>query len=507
MGAGRRFVRAATAALVRLTPLVAPAACWDEPTRATAPFAIEASLSGEPDALVGSIVTPAPQFVVRNSRGDALANLPVSITITKGNGTLANAPTRTGSTLTSIGEWTLDTIAGENELTIIAGSAPPVTVTVVGFAGAAASVSTDAAALDGLAGDFLNGLFALRVRDRYGNPVPGAPIELSVAKGGGDVAPRSLTTDANGLASGITWRLGRLGGSQQLVATVGSLRAEIGASIRSGFNPSVRVMGPTPPAAFTSALTQAVDRLRASIVGDLADIPVLNFDLSRCGLPSASLSETVDDMVIFALVTPIDGVGRVLASAGPCVLRTASRFPVIGIMRIDSDDVDALATNERLAAVVLHEILHVIGIGTLWRARDMLVGAGGADPRFIGLLAAAECNSSGGLATCADGRVPVENSGGSGTVDVHWRESSFDAEVMTGFVESNAEMPLSAISIASLQDLGYVVNLLSADPFQVPLPGTVSPRLSPQLLAPWETLEVPRFEIDAVGLTRRLIRP
>jgi hypothetical protein len=29
--------------------------------------------------------------------------------------------------------------------------------------------------------------------------------------------------------------------------------------------------------------------------------------------------------------------------------------------------------------------------------------------------------------------VPVENSGGSGTRDAHWRESEFGNEVMTGY--------------------------------------------------------------------------
>src|SRR5574338_47292 len=145
-------------------------------------------------------------------------------------------------------------------------------------------------------------------------------------------------------------------------------------------------------------------------------------------------------IVIFATVAPIDGVGRVLASAGPCVLRTQSRFPVIGIMRFDSEDIEALTTNGRLPAVVLHEMLHVIGIGSLWRTRDMLLGATTADPRFTGVKAGAQCIASGGLSDCADGRVPVENLGGTGTADVHWRESIFDREVMTGFVELNSDM-------------------------------------------------------------------
>jgi hypothetical protein len=492
------------AALVRLASLAVLIACGDDPTSAMAPYTIEASLSGEPDAVVGTIVTPAPAFVIRNSAGVALANVPVTITITKGDGVLQNVPLRTGSGPTPIGDWTLDTIAGANEVRIVAGSAPPVTVTVVGIAGEPGSVST-VGPLDGLAGDFLSSGFTLRVRDRYGNPVGGAGISLSVDKGGGEVSPRTLTTDDNGVASGITWRLGRFGGSQQLVATVGSLRAEIAASIRSGFDPIVRGVGPTLPAALSSALMLAADRIHATIVGDAGDVPILNFDMSRCGVQGATLNEVVDDIVIFAMIAPIDGVGRVLASAGPCVLRTQSRFPVIGIMRFDSDDVDALTANGRLPAVVLHEMLHVIGIGTLWRTRDMLIGTNTSDPRFIGLLAGAQCISSGGLADCSDGRVPVENTGGSGTAEAHWRESVFDREVMTGFVESNADMPFSTISIASLQDLGYLVNLLTADPFQILPPAPVSPRLSPRLLPPWESIIEPLFEVTSLGWYRPIV--
>ena len=69
MVAGRRFVRSARAAILCLAPLVGLAACGDDPTSAMAPFAIEASLSGKPDAVVGTIVTPAPTFVVRIAAG------------------------------------------------------------------------------------------------------------------------------------------------------------------------------------------------------------------------------------------------------------------------------------------------------------------------------------------------------------------------------------------------------------------------------------------------------
>jgi hypothetical protein len=43
--------------------------------------------------------------------------------------------------------------------------------------------------------------------------------------------------------------------------------------------------------------------------------------------------------------------------------------------------------------------------------------------------------------------VPVENSGGAGTRDSHWRDSIFVAEMMTGFVNVGGN-PMSRMTIA-----------------------------------------------------------
>ena len=60
--------------------------------------------------------------------------------------------------------------------------------------------------------------------------------------------------------------------------------------------------------------------------------------------------------------------------------------------------------------------------------------------------------------------VPVENIGGSGTRDSHWRESLVRNELMTGFLNSG-DNPLSIFTIGSLRDMGYVVNDAVADEF------------------------------------------
>ena len=56
-------------------------------------------------------------------------------------------------------------------------------------------------------------------------------------------------------------------------------------------------------------------------------------------------------------------------------------------MRLDTDDLDSLETQGLLGDVILHEMGHVIGFGTLWDTKGLLegaIGSGGSDPHFVG---------------------------------------------------------------------------------------------------------------------------
>jgi Leishmanolysin len=64
-------------------------------------------------------------------------------------------------------------------------------------------------------------------------------------------------------------------------------------------------------------------------------------------------------------------------------------------------------------------------------------------------------------------RVPVENTGGPGTADSHWRETVFRNELMSGFIAEPGN-PLSRMTVASLGDLGYEVDLEAAEPYVLP---------------------------------------
>jgi hypothetical protein len=63
----------------------------------------------------------------------------------------------------------------------------------------------------------------------------------------------------------------------------------------------------------------------------------------------------------------------------------------------------------------------------------------------------------------------VENTGGSGTADAHWRESVFGKELMTGYYNPGSPNPLSRVTVGAMADLGYLVNMNAADSYSPPV--------------------------------------
>lgn len=163
-------------------------------------------------------------------------------------------------------------------------------------------------------------------------------------------------------------------------------------------------------------------------------------------------------------ISEIDGPGGILGQAGPTVLRPGVELPLAGIMELDSADVISLESGGRFEDVILHEMAHVLGFGTLWSRKNLVQGAGTMDPRFVGPAATREfaaLDPEGGQA------VPVANTGGSGARESHWRELLFGDELLTGFLSGN-NRPLSRMSVASFEDMGYEVDYDRADPFDLP---------------------------------------
>jgi hypothetical protein len=232
----------------------------------------------------------------------------------------------------------------------------------------------------------------------------------------------------------------------------------------SRFEITVRYVGDIPLAQ-RQIIETAVGRWRSGIVDELPDIP-LTVPANACFDGQPALSEVIDDLLLYVQFAELDGPGNTIAQAGPCYVRSTGSLPVLGNLTIDQEDLGVLSQTGLFDDVVLHELGHVLGIGTLWGPLDLLSGAGSANPLFTGAFARAEYETLSGLTAA----VPVENIGDVGTRDGHWRESVFGNELMTGTLNL-AGNPLSVVTIASLRDLGYVTDNDAASPYALPAAG------------------------------------
>ena len=226
----------------------------------------------------------------------------------------------------------------------------------------------------------------------------------------------------------------------------------------------IRWIGGIPAAAIVAAFEAQRVRINA-LFNSFAGVTPINPNVSAgfCLAGTPALNETVPGLIIYAQVAPIDGVGNVLGSAGPCLIRSGSLLPIVGTMTFDVADMDAMLANGSLNGVILHEMMHTLGFGSIWgpSLKNEVATPSGSDPRYLGATGQAAYAAL-GAADSASG-VPVENTGGPGTAGGHWRESVFHTELMTGWADG--AMPMSRVTIAALKDFGYDVDLNKADPF------------------------------------------
>jgi hypothetical protein len=310
---------------------------------------------------------------------------------------------------------------------------------------------------------------AVRVADQLGNGIAGQQVTFTVTGGGGSAPGSPATTDASGVARPTDWTLGSSAGANTLEATSGALTpvtfTATGAT--AGFNITLRYLT-TPTGPQEAAFDSAKAKWERLIFGELTDIPV-NIAANDCdaAAQTPALNETVDDLLIFVKLEPIDGVGNVLGSARPClIVRSADSTSIIGIMRFDTADLASLEANGQLDEVVTHEMGHVLGYGSLWFLHGFFADTLTADPIYTGGFGRRVFDEIGGTSYTGGNKVPVENTGGSGTKLVHWRETTFDEELMTGILElAGTVTPLSRLSAASMVDLNYFVTLSASESY------------------------------------------
>ncbi|HEX2250155.1 MAG TPA: leishmanolysin-related zinc metalloendopeptidase [Gemmatimonadales bacterium] len=462
------------------------------------------------DGQVGTAGQPLPSPLmveVDDADGNPVAGAIVDFTVAQGGGTVATQTATTAADGRASTTFTLGTVAGAPQLVVA--SVETASLSAVFSAIAVAGPPASIEALAGInqqapAGAPVPTPPSVQVQDVNGNPVVGVTVTFQPVSGGGSVTGGVTTTNAHGIAQVGTWTLGSSGPNQlQASAAVAGLAGNpvtFTATVsESAYDITVRFLGSA-----TQAQRQVVNRARARwetlVTGDLPDVPV-TIGAGDCGSNSPAVSETVDDLLMFVTIQPIDGPGNVLGSAGPCFVRNLGDLPILGAILLDSEDLTVIEAEGLLDELILHEMAHVMGFGSVWVEQGLLADASlppgtGTDPHFIGGQARAEFDALGGDAYEGN-KVPVENTGGQGTADGHWRESVFGNELMTGFI-NEGDNPLSRVTLASLADQGYVVNISGADPYTLLLALRAAGE-APRIELGNDLLQVPIKRVDSSG--------
>lgn len=427
-------------------------------------------------ANAGTAVATAPAVRAGRDDGTPLPGVSVNFSVTSGGGVVQGTSLTTGADgIARATRWILGPAPGANGVEARTLGKEPVNFSATGIVGSASNaVATTPTAQSSFFGNFVGTMPAVTVTDAQGNSVAGVQISFQVSQGDGQITGATQTTGFDGRAQVGSWRLGNaVNHIVQATSTalpVVTFNATAGAAPASTFTIEVRFIT-TPPnqeptPAQQVAFDQAAARWREILISGDAPYPV-NETATNC---YPAMNETVSGVVIFAKMAAIDGSGGILGQAGPCIVRDDPKYlSAVGTMQFDVADLALLESTGRLNAVILHEMGHVLGFGTLWNflTNDLLSGAGTSDPVFNGSSARGAFLASVATGTTFAGNpVPVENSGGGGTRDSHWRETTVTNELMTGFISApGTPNPLSAFTAAAFRDMGYVVNDVVAEPF------------------------------------------
>ncbi|HVG49203.1 MAG TPA: leishmanolysin-related zinc metalloendopeptidase [Rubellimicrobium sp.] len=238
-----------------------------------------------------------------------------------------------------------------------------------------------------------------------------------------------------------------------------------GLGVHSDFNITISFEG-TWTQSLQSRFVLAAEYLSALIQGDVPD------------------QGSVDDIVISATLADIDGVGNVLGQAGPMSWRSGSFVPSQGQMEFDTADAAEFDSLGLFDDIVIHEMLHTLGFGTVWSMMGLTAGqVSSGTSTFVGANATLAFQKLfPTLASSHPGGIPIETDGGPGTAGGHWDDDTFGNELMTGYVDGKNY--ISAMTVAALEDMGYNTVFDQSNPTaSLPQPGDL-PLTSPPEATP-----------------------
>ncbi|HXY18673.1 MAG TPA: hypothetical protein VEH83_01610 [Gemmatimonadales bacterium] len=525
----------------------APAATFAATGTAAAAKSVAKQAGDLQSTTTGAAVPIPPAVIVRDSFNNAKAGVTVTFSAATGHGSVTGGTQTTNAGgIATVGGWSLGNVGTDTLTATVSGTGITGNPAIFTATSVSAGAPTGVAVLSGnnqpgLVGYGVNLRPAVLVTNASHNPVPNTSVTFAVTGGGGSVTGGTATTNANGIAQPTKWTLGGSPAVNTMSATVagsgitGNPVVFSDTGVAGEFTILLQYYGHvTPTSAEQAAFNAAVAKWQSIIYRHYGPAVPVSDTANTCGAGEPALNTSVTDVLILASFDSIDGPGKTLAEAGPCFLRIANTQALVGIMKFDTADVGSLVSSGQLNEVVLHEMNHVLGFGTVWSMPSPFFDYNclqlpSSPPGTLldtyfdcangGQNAVAIFDSIGGTSYTGAGqtvggqKVPVENCAnapytyptcGAGTVNSHWRETVFGNELMTGYINAGTN-PLSVLSVAAQQDLGYTVNYDAADPYSAVFTAPAAAGAARLYLGD-DTRHGPMYFVDALGNLKAVVR-
>jgi hypothetical protein len=268
-------------------------------------------------AVVGEEVFPKPTVRVRDAFGNPISGATVTWSIVSGGGSILGPTTTTTDAegRTTVGGWRLGVASGVNQLRASTANGIVATFTANAIGIPASIVATSPTQQNGFINFAVPLTARVQVKDAFGATIAGIPVVFKLTAGAGSIIGDTVITDADGIAALGDWKMGASSISQ-VTATVpgfaGGSAIFVANGVAKAFTIDVRFVTSPPPDLRDAYIAGALKWMNV-IVGDLPDAVFTQASSWTClngAITRPPISETIDDMVIYARIGPIDGPRR-----------------------------------------------------------------------------------------------------------------------------------------------------------------------------------------------------
>lgn len=222
--------------IARLLPLVAAWAivsCTDsslEPTPGDSPISLSVYGGSGQVGQAGAELSQPLQVLATDINDQPIPNQIVNFVVTAGGGSVFAGTALTDANGIAAEVWRVGTLAGLPQSVEVRAVLPDGTKQVFGvFTASVIAANPDTIVIHAGNGQTANTgqavavAPAVRLADRYGNPVPNHSVTFAVMSGGGSVTGSPALTDAAGIATVGSWVMGPTAGVNMLTATAAGL--------------------------------------------------------------------------------------------------------------------------------------------------------------------------------------------------------------------------------------------------------------------------------------------